>query len=447
MAATPTSVRYRVAGWLMVAAALSYLCRNSISVAESTMRADLGLASKTESGYILGAFFWTYAFFQVPAGIFSQRYGTRLSLTLFAIFWSIAMFATAASPIFWVLIAAQLLMGIAQAGIFPASTDTINHWMPMSQRSLGCGLLAVGMQSGAILASVLTGYLLEWITWRQAFALFSIPGILWAIAFYVRFRDKPELSPLTNEEERRLITEGRPPEQVAAARKTSGKTDWGVLVRHPGLWMVYGQQICRSAGYIFFASWFPTYLQETRNVSISTSGLLQGLVFGGALLGGLFGGLLTDWLWRRTGNLWISRSGVGASALAACGVLILMAWKVEHPLFAVLLLSLGVLFAMLAGPAMFSAVIDISGPNVPQVLGAVNMSGNLAVAVTPAVVGYIADKAGWDSVLALFALLYFIGAFCWLFVNPRMQLFAGKSTAAEFDSGSPEPIANSSTAT
>src|SRR5437016_13894908 len=61
----PTWVRYRVVTWLTAAAALAYLCRNSLGVMESTIRQELGL-TKVQSGWFQGAFFPTYLLLQVP---------------------------------------------------------------------------------------------------------------------------------------------------------------------------------------------------------------------------------------------------------------------------------------------------------------------------------------------------------------------------------------------
>ena len=152
----PTTIRYQALTWLTLAAALSYLCRNSVGVAESTIREDLGLTLE-QSGWFMGAFFWTYAILQIPSGWFAERRGTRIVLSVFALGWSLAMICIGIAPGFWLLIAAQLMMGAAQAGIFPASCNSIGHWMPLARRSLACGILAAGMQVGAISASGLTG--------------------------------------------------------------------------------------------------------------------------------------------------------------------------------------------------------------------------------------------------------------------------------------------------
>lgn len=423
-----SKVRYHALAWLMLAAALAYLCRNAVGVAESTIRADLGLTLK-QSGWFMGAFFWSYAIFQVPTGTLSQRWGTRWTLCLFAIAWSAATFGIGIAQGLGVLIVAQLVMGLGQAGIFPAACNSIGHWMPLSQRSSACGLLGAGMQMGAIIASGVTAYLLAPLGWRWVFIAFAMPGLAWAMWFYLRFRDRPEQVPSVNAAELQLIRGSRDAlpvklENMAPAKSDSpsesDSTSMWQLLGKPVIWMLCGQQICRSAGYMFFASWFPTFLQRTRGVSIAESGYLQGLVLVGTLAGSVCGGMLVDWIWRKSRSLRLSRSGVGAAVLATCGCLILIAWSVRSDVLAIGLIAGGAFFASLAGPCAFASAIDIGGKRVPQVFGFMNMSGNFAAALCPVVVGEIfALTENWNLVLLLFAAIYLLGAVCWLFVNPQ----------------------------
>ncbi len=326
---------------------------------------------------------------------------------------------------FWLLIVAQLIMGVAQAGVFPAACNSIGQWMPLAQRTLGCGVFTAGMQIGAIIASWSVGVLILEFDWRWIFVAFSMPGILWALGFVSWFRERPELTPAVNLQELELIRAGRDTRDVNAndVNPPVADDDWAGLLkiaRRPSMLWLCGQQICRASGYMFFASWFPTFLQKTRDVSVAESGYLQGLVFAGTLTGCIFGGILTDWIWRRTGGLRLSRSGVGAAALGACSILILAAWFVQNAELAVALLTLGSFFAALAGPAAFAATIDIGGSRVPQVFGLMNMVGNFAAAACPVVVGKLFEvTADWDLVLLLFAGVYFTGAICWIFVNPQ----------------------------
>ncbi len=417
-----TNIRYHSLAWLAVAAALAYLCRNAVGVAESTIREDLGLTLK-QSGWFMGAFFWTYAIFQVPSGWLAQNRGTRVALTAFAIAWSVATLAIAGAPGFWFLIAAQLIMGTAQAGIFPASVQSVGHWMPLAQRSFACGILAAGMQVGAIAASGLTGNLMGPLGWRWVFALFAVPGIFWAAGFLLRFRNRPEDSSAVSPEELALIHTGREETEAEAKSHATGASLWKAVARNPVIWLLCGQQICRAAGYMFYASWFPTFLQETRGVSVKDSGYLQGLVLAGSLTGGICGGILADWVWRRTKSLRISRSGVAGSVLFTCGMLILAAWFVKSVGMAVALLALGALISALAGPCAFSTTIDIGGRNVSQIFGLMNMSGNFAAAACPVLVGWLFERVeNWNLVLLLFAGVYVLGAVFWLLIDPNRRV-------------------------
>lgn len=421
MLARATNIRYQALTWLTLAAALSYLCRNSVGVAESTIREDLGLTLE-QSGWFMGAFFWTYAIMQIPSGWFAERRGTRIVLSLFALGWSLAMICIGIAPGFWLLIAAQLMMGAAQAGIFPASCNSIGHWMPLARRSLACGILAAGMQVGAISASGLTGELMTPLGWRWVFVVFAVPSVLWALGFYQCFRDYPSQIPAVNISELALINSGR---ESDASKQQTDASEWiplRVIVFSSVMLWLCGQQVCRAAGYMFFASWFPTFLQETRGVSVKESGYLQGLVLAGTLIGCIFGGMITDGIWRRTRSLRLSRSGVGAASLGTCSLLILGAWFVESVSLAVILLTLGAFFAALAGPSAIATTIDIAGPRVPQVFGLMNMCGSFAAAACPVLVGKLFQVTeNWNIVLLLFSGIYLAGAICWIFVNPNAQ--------------------------
>jgi sugar phosphate permease len=63
----PTRVRYLVVSITMLMSVLLYLDRFCISFAERLIKEDLGL-SNDQMGWILSAFFWSYALGQVPSG-------------------------------------------------------------------------------------------------------------------------------------------------------------------------------------------------------------------------------------------------------------------------------------------------------------------------------------------------------------------------------------------
>ena len=418
----PTIVRYHALGWLTAASALAYLCRNSIGVAESTIRDQLGLTLE-QSGWFMGAFFWSYAILQVPSGWFAERFGTRISMSAFAIGWSVATFGIGIAPGFLLLIVAQLLMGAAQAGILPASCNSIGHWMPVAQRTFSVGLLSAGMQLGAITASGLAGVLIAQFGWRWVFIAFAFPGILWAIGFYLRFRDQPTQILAPDSDELALIRADRNSKELKAQIKDNESEELLAIARSPIMWWLCGQQVCRAAGYMFFASWLPTFLQVTCGISVEYSGYLQGILLLAMLPGNILGGMLTDWIWRLTGNLRVSRSVVASLSLSICAIFILGSWFAHSTVLTVGLLAVGIFFSALAGPCAFAVTIDIGGPRVPQVVAVMNMSGNFAAAGCPVLAGRLFRLTeNWNLILLMFAGIYLAGAICWIFVDPKRRV-------------------------
>ncbi|HZY85405.1 MAG TPA: MFS transporter, partial [Gemmataceae bacterium] len=129
----PTWVHHVVLAALCAIAAINYVQRNSISVAETTIRAELHLTPEG-SGDAIGAFFLAYALLQIPSGWLAQRWGGRLALTVFAAGWSVALGLCALANTLSTLVVGRALMGALQAGIFPCSTLILAAWYPASRR-------------------------------------------------------------------------------------------------------------------------------------------------------------------------------------------------------------------------------------------------------------------------------------------------------------------------
>lgn len=438
----PTKTRFIVLAWLCAAAALSYISRNAIAVAESTVRGDLGL-TKEQSGWLMSAFFFSYALCQIPTAEFGRSRGTRRALPLFAAVWSVATAVTAFAGGLVGFVVARIVQGVAQAGLFPICTVTVSKWFPKTGRALATGFLGSFMSVGGALCAWLTGVLLEvldphvapgW-NWRLTFLLFAVPGLVWAVGFWKWFRDEPREHNSVNEAEAELI-EGSAataiggalasgPARTAATPQRAGAeagapTPWLALFSSPALWWICGQQVCRAAGYMFFTSWFATYLQETRGVGIAKSGFLNMLPLLGVVIGGIAGGALSDWLLTRTGSRAVARKFMGAACLFVCGLFIFGSMFIADAFAAVLVISGGSFFAALAGPCGYTITIDMGGPHVATVNATMNMMGNLGAWAFPIAVPWLLTRFGsWDAVLVVFGACYVAGAAFWLLLKPE----------------------------
>jgi sugar phosphate permease len=418
--ARPSRVRFAVLAWLCAAAALAYISRNSIAVAESTVRGDLGL-TKEQSGWLMSAFFISYAVFQIPGAWAGQRFGARRALPAFAVAWSFATAAMAAGW-FFMLIVARVAQGLAQAGLFPVSTGVIANWFPKTGRAFATGALASFMSVGGAAGAALTGWLVVTIDWRWMFVLYSLPGLLWAACFWKYFRNTPQEHASVNPAERERI-EGQSP--AATDRSPTPAIPWLQLLTSPAMWCICGQQFFRAAGYMFFTSWFATYLQESRGVTITTSGVLTMLPLLSVVAGSLAGGAISDIVLRHTHSLRLARQALAGCSLALCAALTLSAYFFTDALAAVLIISAGSFFAAIAGPCGYTITIDMGGAHVPTVNSVMNMCGNIGAMLFPLAVPLLLRASGnWNAVLLTFGALYIAAALCWLFLKPQGNVFA-----------------------
>ncbi|MBL8848617.1 MAG: MFS transporter [Planctomycetaceae bacterium] len=425
--APATRVRWIVAVWLAMAAAIAYLSRTSIGAAQDGIRSSLSL-TEAQMGFVMGpAFFWPYALTQIPTAWLGQRFGSRLMLSLFTAGSSLAVLVFSGAASLPMLLLAWMAMGIGQAGMFPCATQTIAHWHPLTERGRASGLLGGSMQAGSVIGLTLAGFLIGLVGWRGMFLLFALPGFVWAIGFARWFRNSPREHPWVNAAECTLIAGGAPP---AADRVPAHVTPWSSLLGSPTMWLICTQQFFRAGGQVFFATWFPKYLQETRGVTLQQSAWLTALPVVSFMLAAFVGGGLSDFVLLRTGSLNAARKGVATVTLLACAGIIGAAWFVEHPLAAVSLISLGIFLAGFSGPCSYALTIDVGGRHVPAVFSTMNMFGNFGAGLMPWLVPHFratverlasgsadAVHTSWAAILLLFAATYLAAAFCWVWLR------------------------------
>ncbi|MEQ8638445.1 MFS transporter [Gimesia maris] len=436
----PTRARFLVLTLLCLVAAVAYISRNAISVPAKLIQEELNI-SQTQMGWVMSAFFWSYALSQIPSGWIAHVWGTRRSLTAFAVLWSIATALTGMVTGFGMLIGVRLIFGISQAGIFPCCASTISRWLPHARRGLASGLLGSFMSIGSAFGAFSIGLLLQGfqigdnqipgLNWRTIMYLCAVPGVVWAIVFYYWFRDRPEKHRGVNAAELEVIRGDEvptPAEQTKAHEKEehADPTPWEQILTSFSMWMICGQQFFRAAGNIFYMTWFPVYLQEARGISVASSGIWTSLPLLTFVVGNFLGGVVVDWVLQRTGSRRWSRQGVAIVAMLGCGLCTLCAYFVQEMTLAMTLISVSMFFAGLGGACGYTVTIDKGGQHVAPIFGMMNMTGNLGAALLPVIVGVMFDAGWYEMVLILMAGIYVSAALCWMLLNPNGTVFEEK---------------------
>ncbi len=426
LATRPSRARYVVLAALCTVAAITYIQRASPGVFEKDLREELQI-TKMQSAWLTSGLFATYALFQVPGGRLGQLWSCRGALSLFAVICSGATGVFALASGFPGLLAARMGIGLGQAGVFPCSTLTVKTWIPVSRRASANGSVTMSMQLGGILGAQLTALLVVVIGWRWTMGLYAIPGLVWAVWFYVWYRDRPDEHPGVNREELQLLNGERDESYPDRASTPVEPIPWPTLLTSSTLCWICAQQFFRGAGYMFYQSWFATFLREGRGVEgIVSAGMMTSAPVAATALGSIVGGWLSDWLFVRTNSRWISRQVLSGTTSLAAAAFVLLAFWISSPWPAVVVISLGAFCAAITGPISYTLTIDLGGNHVPTVFGLMNMCGNIGAFAFPFAVARLVGEgsnANWDPVLFLFAGIYLAAAVCAIAFDSRKGIF------------------------
>ena len=164
--------------------------------------------------------------------------------------------------------------------------------------------------------------------WRGAFLLFGVVGVLWAVAFSLWFRDRPEDHPHANAAERALIGSERPPDAGHV------NVPWRAIFTSRNLWALCIMYFAINYAWAFNMTYLPSYLQERFGV---TEGDRVGAIYKGAPLwvgaaGCFLGGVVVNALARLLGDRRRGAPGAGRHGdVAGGGLLVGGGPRREHP--------------------------------------------------------------------------------------------------------------------
>lgn len=365
---------------------VNYLDRINLSVAAPQLQQEFGLSPEM-LGVLFSAFFWSYSLCQVPGGLVLDRFGVTRVGRWGAFLWAVASLITALAGGFAGIMAARILLGVAEAPAFPANQKATGYWFPRSERSRSTAIFDSAAKFSNVIGVPLVAFTIVSLGWRWGFGITAILSLAYFVAYWVLYRDPSQDRHLSKTEYDYITAGGATPEGIA---KGGQKAMLGYLLRNRKVW---GLTVGFSAyGYSFylFLTWLPGYLVQTLHMSILKSAGYAAIPWIFASLSDLLiGGFLVDHLIARGYDETKVRKSVLIAGMVL-GLAVFGATFTTDPVWAVTWITIA-LTGLAAAAPIGSSIVSLIAPRggTGTIGGIVNFCNNLMGVAAPVITGFI----------------------------------------------------------
>jgi len=433
--------RYRwvVCMLLFFATTINYLDRQVLSLLQPYL-ADKFNWSNTDYANITAVFQVMYAVSMLFAGRIIDRLGTKTGYAVAIIVWSLAAIVHIyAIPMGQALVsilgivgitgfsvsvlgfmAARALLGIGEAGNFPAAIKAAAEYFPKQERSFATGIFNSGTTIGAILAPLTVPLIrIAW-GWEAAFVVMGLLGFVWLFFWKVLY-EKPEEQKRMSLEELSYIKSG---EEEISAQQNQEHVSWWKLLGYKQTWAFAIGKLLTDGVWWFFLFWLPAYLKAQYGIVDKAVMLPLFVLYSMTMVGSIGGGWFPMYFINKGHKVYDAR--MKAMFIIALFPLVILA---AQPLgsisfwMPVLLIGIGTSAHQAWSANIFTTVSDMFPKKaVASVVGIGGMAGGLGGVVVSKIGGALFDhykklghiETGYTIMFSFCAVAYLIA---WLIMK------------------------------
>ena len=289
-----SNYRWTICALIFFATTVNYIDRQVIGILKPLLESDLGIGEKDYS-HIIMAFQLLYAVGMFIGGRLIDKFGTKIGYGISVILWSIAAMGHALAKGvlgfgFW-----RGLLGISEAGNFPAGNKSIAEWFPKKERALAFGIFNSGTNVGAIVAPLaIPAMVVAW-GWQAAFIITGALGFIWVILWFI-FYEVPEKHKKVSAGELAYIHS-----DVDEQAETKEKVPWMKLLKYRQTWLFFIGKGLTDPIWWFYLFWIPGWLSTVRGagLSVSSFGLPLAFIYTMTTVGSIGGGWVSGYMIKK----------------------------------------------------------------------------------------------------------------------------------------------------
>jgi len=394
--------RWVVCALLFFATTINYVDRQVIGLLKPTLETEFHW-TEVDYGYIVMAFAAMYALGYLIFGSLIDKIGTKIGYGISVLLWSIAAMLHAAVRSTLGFGIVRGLLGLSEAGNFPAGVKAVAEWFPKKERALATGIFNSGTSIGAVAAPLLVPWILGAYGWHEAFLITGALGFIWIIFWWI-FYEVPSKQKRLKEAEFNFIHSDAP-----EANESPVKIKWTKLLGLRQTWVFIVGKVLTDPIWWFFLFWLPSYFADTFHLDLTKPSLELAIVYTATTFGSIGGGYLSSFLIKK-----------GWPVLKARKTTLLIVAIAVTPIFfarmatdiwtAVIIISIATAAHQAWSSNIFTIVSDIVPKKaVSSVVGIGGMSGSVASTLFPLLVGtLLAYYEGLGNISAGYNILFII---------------------------------------
>jgi ACS family hexuronate transporter-like MFS transporter len=316
------------------------------------------------------------------------------------------------------------LLGLAEAGNFPAAVKAVAEWFPKKERALATGIFNSGTSIGAVAAPLLVPWLLSAYGWQEAFLITGAVGFIWLVFWWFLYEIPSRHKKIKPAEFAYIHSDHEP-----AAAEGAKAIKWSQLLGIKQTWVFIMGKILTDPIWWFFLFWLPSYFATTFNLDLKKPSLHLAIVYSATTLGSIGGGYLSSYLIKRGWPVLKARKTT--LLIVAFAVLpIMLAQQAPNIWVAVGIISVAAAAHQAWSANIFTIVSDIIPKRaVSTVVGIGGMAGSIGATLFPLLVGSLLEYykragnigAGYNILFIICGCAYFLAWLIIHFLTARMK--------------------------
>ncbi|WP_397575735.1 MFS transporter [Sphingorhabdus sp.] len=406
--------RWAIIALLFFATTVNYIDRTMLGLLAPTLQTELNW-NEDDYGNIVTAFQAAYALGFLFMGYVIDRFGPKIGYSIAITIWTVGHVAHGFGGSVASFMAARAVLGIGEAGHFPAVVRASSEWFPQKERAYAIGWVNSGTTIGVILTAPTLWLFMQafGFGWRETFIYSGLFGVV-LLGLWLWLYSNPRESGKVSEGELKWI-EHDPPEKIE-------KIGWSRIVRKREAWAFATAKFLTDPVWFLMLFWLPKYFSTTYDVDLKVVLLPMIIMYLLSDVGSIAGGWFSSRLIQQGRTPNFARK-VTMIMAGLCVLPLLFVTGVSNMWLAVLLIGIA-----LAGHQAFSTNLLSIPPDmfpkraVGSVIGLGGFAGGIGGMIMAKSTGLVLDatQGNYTIIFAICTTVYFLAVAAIHLLSPRL---------------------------